>query len=160
MALVFPASPTAGDRYPVDPGSTGVTQWEWDGASWTVVPSFIRTNDQTAVNVYKWPVVDGVANQQLTNDGAGNLLWQDSAIPSFKVLTLSAAFNGVSTVFTLVESGTAVPFSPSPSDNILVFLGGVPQIPSAAYTVSGSTITFVGAPHTGTTFYSITSVVL
>ena len=160
MSLIFPTSPTVGDRYPVDPGSTGVTQWVWDGASWTVVPSFIRTNDQTAVNTYKWPVADGVANQQLTTDGAGNLLWQNSATPSLKTLVVLESFDDLTTAFTLAESGTAVPYTPTPSANIVVFLGGVPQTPVAAYTVVGDTITFTAAPLSGTTFYAITSVVL
>jgi hypothetical protein len=160
MALVFPVSPVVGQRYPVNPGNTGVTQWVWDGSTWSVVPSFIRTNGQTAFNAYKWPTADGAANRQLTTDGAGNLAWQLSSTPSLKILILLEAFDDVSTAFTLAESGTTIPFSPSPSTNIIVFLGGVPQIPVAAYTVVGNTITFTEPPLSGSSFYSITSVVL
>jgi hypothetical protein len=162
MALVFPVSPVVGQRYPVNPGSTGVTQWVWDGSTWSVVPSFIRTNDQTAFNAYKWPTADGAANQQLSTDGAGNLVWQpvSSSTPTLKILSLLESFNGVSTAFTFVESGTTTPFSPSPSTNVVVFLGGVPQIPVAAYAIVGNTITFTEAPLSGSTFYSITAVTL
>jgi hypothetical protein len=43
---------------------------------------------------------------------------------------------------------------------LIVFLGGVPQIPSAAYIVTPgtSTIQFLEAPLAGTTFYAISSV--
>jgi hypothetical protein len=124
------------------------------------VPNFVRTNLQTANNTYLWPTADGVANQQLTTDGAGNLSWQLSATPSLKVLALLEAFDGAATAFTLVESGTTTPFTPTPVANIVVFLGGVPQSPTAAYTVVGNTITFTEAPLAGSVFYAITSVVL
>jgi hypothetical protein len=54
--------------------------------------------------------------------------------------------------------GTA--FTPTPVGNILVFLGGVPQIPGSAYTITGATIQFLGAPLAGTTFYAISSTIL
>jgi hypothetical protein len=50
------------------------------------------------------------------------------------------------------------PFTPVPSANIVVFLGGVPQQPNAAYTVAGSTITFTEAPLAGTLFYAISNI--
>lgn len=69
---------------------------------------------------------------------------------------ISASFDGTTVAFPLAIGG--VPYSPNPSTNIAVYLGGVPQIPGAsnAYTVTGSTITFTSAPPTSTSFYSFT----
>ena len=39
---------------------------------------FIRTNNPAAYNSYIWPAGPGATGQQLTTDGAGNLLWADS----------------------------------------------------------------------------------
>jgi hypothetical protein len=58
--------------------------------------------------------------------------------------------------FNLTISGA--PVAPSPSTNIMVFIGGIAQTPglSQAYTVSGSVITFTTAPPAGATFYATT----
>ena len=160
MALVFPTAPTVGDLYPADPGTAGIAQYKWDGAKWNSVLSTISlgATNQGAYNTYQWPVADGAANQQLTTDGAGNLSWDLPATPSLQILTVDRPFNGVDFAYTLWAYGTTTPFAPVPSDNIVVFLGGVPQIPGAAYTVLGSTITFTEAPLAGTTFYAISNV--
>ena len=164
-ALIFPSSPSTGQRFPANPGTSGITQWVYTGTKWNVVPSFVSIGSpkQTAYNDYQWPAADGTANKQLTTDGAGNLSWQPSATPSIQVLSILPAdlpFDGAKTAFTLVDSGTLAPYAPTPVSNIVVFLGGVPQTPGVAYTVSGSTITFMGAPFTGSTFYAITNTVL
>jgi len=69
---------------------------------------------------------------------------------------ISVSFNGTTTSFPLTIGGTA--YTPNPAGNIMVFLGGIAQIPGAgnAYTVSGSTITFEEAPLTGASFYATT----
>jgi hypothetical protein len=84
-----------------------------------------------------------------------------SAIPSqtfsyAQLDDISNLFDGSTTTFTLRVGGTA--YSPNPASNIMVFLGGIAQIPGAgnAYTVSGSTITFEEAPLTGASFYATT----
>jgi hypothetical protein len=162
MALTFPTTPAIGDLYPVDPGTAGISQWQWDGAKWNAVLSTVSlgATNQDAFNSYLWPNADGSANQQLTTDGSGNLAWGDSAIPSIQVLGLLQPFDGTLLSFTLVESGSTTPFTPVPSTNIVVFLGGVPQTPFAAYSVVGNIVTFTQAPLTGTTFYAISNVVL
>jgi hypothetical protein len=162
MALVFPAAPTVGQRYPVNPGTAGISQWRWDGSKWNTVLSTVSlgATNQDAFNAYQWPNADGVANRQLTTDGAGNLTWDIAATPNLQVLGLLESIDGVSFAYTLVLSGTATPFAPNPSTNIVVFLGGVPQIPTASYTVSTNTITFTEAPKIGSTFYAISSVVV
>ena len=164
-ALNFPASPATGTRYPLDPGTSGITQWVYTGTKWNVVPSFVSIGSpkQNAYNDYQWPSTAGSLKQQLTTDGAGILSWQPSAVPSIQVLGILPAdlpFDGTKTAFTLVDSGTLAPYTPTPSSNIVVFLGGVPQTPSVAYSISGSTINFMEAPQLGATFYAITNVVV
>jgi hypothetical protein len=162
MAIVFPAAPTVGDLYPVDPGTAGISQWQWDGAKWNAVLSTISLGsaNQGAYNSYQWPATDGTLDQQLTTDGAGNLAWGVSATPSIQTLALLQPFDGTLLSFTLVKSGSTTPFTPVPSTNIVIFLGGVPQLPSSDYSVVGNTVTFTLAPLTGTTFYGISSVVI
>ena len=164
MAIVFPVGPAIGDLYPPDPGTSGVTQYQWDGTKWNAVTSMVAlgTANQGAYNQYQWPAADGTLGTQLTTDGAGNLAWDVPAAPSMQILGLLEPFDGVQTAFTLVEAGTAVLFVPNPSTNIVVFLGGVPQLPNASYSVTPttSTIIFTEAPLAGTTFYAISNTVV
>lgn len=67
---------------------------------------------------------------------------------------VSAGFNGVNTVFNLQING--LNFAPVPSSNIMVFLGGVAQIPGDSYSVAFSQITFTEPPESGATFYATT----
>jgi hypothetical protein len=67
---------------------------------------------------------------------------------------ISSQFNGASTSFILRRSGVA--YSPVPSTNIMVVIGGVPQPYGTAFTVSGFTILFPQAPPTGATFLGVT----
>ena len=161
MALLFPVGPSIGDLYPPDPGTPGVTQYVWKGDRWDSVPTTVSLGaaNQGAYNTYQWPSADGVIGTQLTTDGAGNLIWDVPAAPSMQVLGLLEPFDGTNVAFTLVESGSTTPFSPVPSTNIVIFLGGVPQIPSAAYSVAGNTVTFTQAPLAGTTFYAISNTI-
>ena len=160
MALTFPTSPTLNQRFPANPGTSGVSQWRWDGVKWNAVLNTVSlgATNQAAFNDYTWPLTDGAADKQLTTDGAGSLSWSDPASPSLQVLGLLESIDGILQNFTLVKAGTSVPFSPVPSTNIVVFLGGVPQIPQASYTVSTNTISFTEVPLIGTTFYAISSV--
>lgn len=162
MAIVFPSPASIGDIYPADPGVSGVTQYQYDGTKWNAVPSLVSLGvaNQGAFNTYQWPAADGAAGYQLTTDGAGNLSWDVTSAPSLVILSLLEPFAPPKVDFTLSQDGVN-PFAPSPSNNLVVFLGGVPQIPglSGAYTVAGSTITFTEAPLVGTTFYAISNVV-
>ena len=162
MALVFPVGPAIGDLYPPDPGTAGVTQYRWDGGKWVSVLSTVSlgATNQGAFNQYQWPLTDGPAGYQLQSDGAGNLSWSIPAVASMEVLGLLEPFDGVLQSFTLVLAGTTTPFTPVPSTNIIVFLGGVPQIPTNSYSTVGNTIVFTQAPLTGTTFYAISNTVL
>jgi len=161
-ALVFPPTPTAGDLFPLDPGTSGVTQWQYDGVKWVAVPTTISLGSpkQGAFNDYQWPATDGVAGRQLTTDGAGNLTWSGEADVSIQALGVTPIFDGISDTYTLTELGTSTFFTPVPSTNIVVFLGGVPQVPTVSYTVTGNQIQFSSPPPVGTTFYGISSVVV
>ena len=162
-ALVFPPSPTPGQLFPVDPGTSGVTQYKWNNTlgTWDAVLSSVSLGspNQAAYNDYQWPAADGTSGYQLTTDGAGNLTWTVKGNPSLQVIDVDAAFDGTQSVFGLVKAGTATPFTPSPSDNIVVFLGGVPQTPGFAYTIVANTIIFTASPLTGSTFYAISTVI-
>ena len=162
MALVFPVAPVIGDLYPPDPGVVGVSQYVWTGTKWNAVLSTISlgTTNQGAFNAYQWPSTDGPAGYQLQTDGAGNLSWQLEADSNIQALGCTPLFDGVSTTYTLVELGTPTFFTPTPSTNIVVFLGGVPQVPTISYSVVGNQITFTDPPLAGTTFYAISNVVV
>lgn len=69
---------------------------------------------------------------------------------------ISSGFNGANTSFSLTISSIA--YTPTPSGNLMVFLGGIAQIPGDAYTVSGSTITFSDPPPASASFYATTVV--
>ena len=163
MAIIFPTLPAVGTVFPADPGTSGTVQYQWDGAKWNAVYSSVSlgVQNQGAFNNYQWPATDGTAGYQLTTDGAGNLAWDIAASPSLQLLQLDRPFDGnpaTGVSFTLYEFGSTTLFAPNPSDNIIVFLGGVPQVPTAAYSIAGSTITFTEPPLAGTTFYAISSI--
>jgi hypothetical protein len=161
-ALIFPPAPAVGQRYPANPGTAGISQWRWDGTKWNAVLSTVSlgATNQDAFNDYQWPNSDGSAGYQLQTDGAGNLSWGLEANASIQALGVTPLFDGVSSNYTLVELGTGTFFTPTPSANIVVFLGGVPQTPTIAYLVSGNQITFTDPPPVGTTFYAISNIVV
>lgn len=161
-AYLFPPSPTTGQRFPIDPGISGTSQYEWDGTKWNVVSSSVSlgTPNQGAYNGYTWPSADGAAGRQLTTDGNGNLSWSNEADISIQAVGITPPADGISTTYTLVEFGTNVFFTPTPSTNLVVFLGGVPQAPTVSYTVSGNQISFTDPPPLGSTFYAISNVVV
>ena len=160
-AYSFPSSPVDGQRYPVNPGTSGKVQFQWDATLgvWSTVQSTVKTNNQQAFNNYVWPTTaPSTTGYQLTGDAEGVLSWSPAATPVVKSLSLLEAFDGILAEFTLVETGTTTPFAPAPSNNLIVFLGGVPQINNAAYSVTASSIVFTEAPLTGTSFNSFTLV--
>jgi hypothetical protein len=162
MALVFPPGPTPGQRYPVNPGTSGVTQYEWNNTKgvWNAVLSTlsIGSPNQTAYNDYQWPSTPGLAGRQLTTDGSGNLTWSGEADVSIQAVGITPLIDGVSFTYTLVEYGSGTFFTPVPSTNLVVFLGGVPQVPTVNYNVVGNQITFTDLPPSGTTFYAISNI--
>ena len=156
-ALDFPVAPTPGQLYP-SPATSGVTQYIWDNTVgvWNAVATFVRLNNQLAYNGYVWPNTDGTVGQQLETDGAGNLYWDNASDPTFFTLSLSGTFDGVQTTFTIIDPITTNAYTPVPSSNLEVFLGGVPQDPLTAYTVIADQISFTNAPLAGTSFFAFT----
>lgn len=101
----------------------------------------------------------GTNAQVLTVDltTATGLKWSSPAAAAiYNLDDISGSFNGATTSFNLAIGGVA--YAPTPVSNIMVFLGGVAQIPGAgnAYTIAGSTINFISAPPAGMTFYATT----
>jgi hypothetical protein len=92
--------------------SAGVISFDASTAS-----GIMRLNNPGAYNAYVWPGVDGAAGQQLTTDGAGNLVWTASGTPTYtakgqiEVATgagTSALLNvGTNTSFLIADSTTA-----------------------------------------------------
>jgi len=160
-ALNFPYPPTPGQLYPT-PATSGVTQYIWDATAgvWNAVATFVKLNNQSAYNGYIWPNTDGAPGQQLETDGAGNLYWDNASDPSFFALSIQGTFDGVQTAFTLIDPLTTNVYTPNPSSNLEVFLGGVAQDPITAYTVVGNVINFTQAPLAGTGFFAFTTVQL
>ena len=101
----------------------------------------------------------GTNGQVLTADSASTagVTWANPyAFKYVQFDDISSSFNGLTTAFQLKVNGVAT--APSPSTNIMVFLGGIAQTPGPlnAYTVSGVTINFTAPPPPGATFYATT----
>ena len=65
---------------------------------------------------------------------------------------ISSSFNGSNTSFTLQVGGTDI--QPD-SANVTIALDGIIQIPSTAYSITGSTLNFSEAPENGTGFHGV-----
>ena len=70
-----------------------------------------------------------------------------------KLSDISGSFNGSTTAFTLQSGGENI--SPQSEENCIINISGVQQNPGTAFTVSGSTITFTGAPASSDTFFGV-----
>jgi hypothetical protein len=102
----------------------------------------------TFCNNGDWWISDGAAWNHIA-------IGQPPAAATYKQFDdISASFDGLTLSFPLSIASVAT--TPSPLYNIQVFVGGVVQIPTASYSVAGSTITFVEAPAPGATFYATT----
>lgn len=125
--------------------------------------------DITGAGVLSVPVatttsqgVTQLVNNTTTNDptkaltaAQGFALQQEISSRGFLFLDdISSLFNGSTISFTLSIGGNV--YSPSPSTNLLVFVGGVLQIPGVSYTVSSANINFFEAPPEDATFVAVT----
>lgn len=92
-------------------------------------------------------------------DGNGVLSVNASALPQASLLNLGVleSIDGIEDTFTLVLYGTTTPVTLSNPGNLVVFLGGVPQLPGISYTVNANQITFVTPPPAGIYFLAITA---
>jgi hypothetical protein len=160
-ALNFPLTPTDGQLYPPGAGEPGKLQWKYNESSdtWEIVPPFIRTGGQGSFNGYEWPSeAPAGSNYSFLVNASGGIEFKAPHVPSFQNLGLLEEFDGVKVEFTLVEEGTTDPYVPVPSNNIVVFVGGVPQSEGSSYSVVGDTITFSEAPPAGASFFAISTI--
>lgn len=114
----------------------------------TVPGTFTPTGSPTVtVNDGDWLISDGATwlyyNVGPTPTTPPGLVFLDD---------LTSQFNNTRVSFILRVGGVAI----TPGSNLLIFVGGVPQIAGVSYTVTGSTILFSEAPKTGTTFVGVT----
>ena len=99
------------------------------------------------------------ANQQLgdVKQGNGVSISSDGTLSIAPAGTFSLldpiSFNGANVTYPLTVRGN--PFLPSSANSLLIFIGGVFQIPNIAYTTTAGTITFTEAPAAGLSFYGI-----
>jgi hypothetical protein len=158
MAIVFPAAPTVGQRYPANPGTPGVSQWGWDGSKWVAISTFLKLNNQAAYNSYVWPNTKAPTDGfQITDNLAdGVLSWEIPGGPFIYIDDISAAFNGTQVLFQLTQGG--VNYIPDPLTNIIIVLGGIVQTPGTSYVIDTfGQITFSQAPATGAAFVGISN---
>ena len=157
MALVFPPSPSVGQKYPPDPGISGVTQYIYTGTVWNTVPVFVRLNNQQAYNEYVWPDdKSSIPGYQVTDILAdGVLSWDLPGGPFIYLDNISNQFDGAQNIFTLTQN--SLPYTPEPLTNIIIVLGGIVQNPGTSYTISGPQITFSLAPAAGASFAGISN---
>ena len=94
---------------------------------------------------YSFPFADGTLGQTLVTDGAGMLSFATVETAQAEVPT--GAVDGLNVIFTLS-------FAPTEPLNCIVLLDGITQYNTIDYTVSGTTITFTGAPVTGTSIFA------
>jgi len=66
---------------------------------------------------------------------------------------IASGFNGTQTQFQMRVSG--IPFIPPNFNSLLIFVGGIIQVPLNSYALSSSSITFTSPPPAGASFYGI-----
>jgi hypothetical protein len=124
---------------------TGLT-----GGPITTTGTISLANTGVTAGTYTLSTITVNSQGQITSASSGSL-----AGSQFVYLDdISSQFNGTKTFFTLRLGGA--PYTPTPPTNLMVTVGGVPQPPGTAYSVSGSTITFTGAPPALATFLAVT----
>lgn len=67
---------------------------------------------------------------------------------------ISPAFNGTQLVFTLQRLDGTV-YIPTAANQLMIFVGGIIQIPGTSFGISGSQIVFSSAPPTSANFYGV-----
>ena len=109
------------------------------------------------------PRVAGVtAGYGILIDVNGVISVDTTILPKSVIVNLGALQvpDGSEITFTLVEYGTTNLYTLSSSDNIVVYLGGVPQLPGTgpdeSYVVVASQVIFSTPPPAGSTFLAVT----
>jgi hypothetical protein len=97
----------------------------------------MRLNNPGAYNAYVWPGVDGAAGNQLTTDGAGNLVWTASGTPTYTAKGQIEAATGAGTSALLnVGANTSFLIADSTTSTGLIYSG---SSTSAAQMPAGNT---------------------
>ena len=109
------------------------------------------------------PRVAGVtAGYGILIDANGVISVDTTILPKSAIVNLGALQvpDGSEITFTLVEYGTTNLYTLSSPDNLVVYLGGVPQLPGTgpgdSYVVVASQVIFNQPPPAGTTFLAVT----
>jgi hypothetical protein len=66
---------------------------------------------------------------------------------------IASQFDGTKTVFQMTVN--SVPFAPVSVNALMIFIGGVIQVPLSSFTVTGSSLVFSSPPPAGASFYGI-----
>jgi hypothetical protein len=66
---------------------------------------------------------------------------------------IASQFDGTKTVFQMTVN--SVPFAPVSINALMIFIGGVIQVPLSSFTVTGSSLVFSSPPPAGASFYGI-----
>ncbi len=112
----------------------------------------------TVAGSYATPGGSSVLTQDgdwFVSNGSAWIYYNVGPVPSYVQFDdVSGSFDGVEVTFNLAIGGSN--YAPAPSYNIMVFLGGIAQMPGSSYSIIGNQITFTEAPLAGATFYATT----
>ena len=118
------------------------------GQSYAIV---IDDQGNILINFTEPPEVGATADVRTVTSG---IFWSQQLIYPVSVYSLddiSPQFNNAKTSFTLRFNGVTINPSVVNTENLFVSVGGAMQLPTSAYSVNGSTITFTEPPDTGST---------
>ena len=128
-ALDFPTSPTIGDQY----AANGRT-WEWDGASWNIVPpdallstlGDVSITSVSANEVFRYDGSNWVNTDAMTIDSSSRITASSGAAFVYNTTTTSTSKTLVNGEQCFVDTATqtlTLPASPSVGDNVRILVG-------------------------------------
>ena len=105
--------------------------------------SGVTAGSYTSANI----TVDAFGRVTAASNGSGG-----GGSVGLQRLTISPAFDGSTSTFTISPSGGGSLPAGLTQDQILIVVGGIAQTPGSAFTLSGNQITFTGVPPAGVSF--------